>query len=73
MTTIAPGNIQVMAYDQNDFFQGNVQFPHNIAQTNDLFPVFNFEPHLHICPQANVDVSGGNSNMTWELQWEPLS
>lgn len=73
---VAIGNVgtgigaKALAYDRDDYSYGNTQFPHNVAETNALFPNWYFSPHIHICPATNVNLSATGSNVTWRMEWE---
>lgn len=67
LTALPNTDIAYLAYNVGDIAYGNVQMPHNLATTNDLYTNLVLIPHIHWCPTVNV--SGAGSNVNWRLSW----
>ncbi|MGV1047678.1 MAG: hypothetical protein ACOYD4_04015 [Solirubrobacterales bacterium] len=62
---VLPGSlIYAYYFDNNDLASFSAQSPHSLAQTNDVFPQFYFEPHVHV---SMTNFTAANSNITFRL------
>jgi hypothetical protein len=64
--------IQGVAFDNTDVLYAQAQFPHTIAITNAIFPVFYTEPHIHYS-LTGVTIDSAHSNVTWQIEWDLAS
>lgn len=66
-TTITNKQTGYLGFDTSpDILYGNIQLPHNIAQTNALFTNLVIVPHIHWCTPVN---QGVGSNVQWRIAW----